>query len=157
LLPPPAFLALYLVLERRSRQSAESPPPDPLPLDVRLALIHWGALLAVIAVFFFIAPQALMAVAPWPMTPLTARTLVSFLLAAAGVMLAMARENDRARVKIGSPLLLTMLPAVTIQIARFSSQVNFKSLSLFGLYGILLVAFVLGVYLARGSWRAVFQ
>ena len=106
-----------------------------------------------LALFFFIVPQALIAIAPWTMTALTARALVSWLLAAGTLMLSMARENDRTRVLMGVPMLLLMFPVVTIQIARFADQVNFANAALFIGYGITLVAFVLGVYLARGNWR----
>jgi hypothetical protein len=50
-----------------------------------------------------------------------------------------------------------MLPAITLQIARFPDQVNFANIELFLIYGIMLVAFVLGVYLAGGDWRKAFQ
>jgi hypothetical protein len=65
----------------------------------------------------------------------------------------MARENDRTRVLFGVPMLLLILPTVTIQIARFADQVNFANVALFILYGFTLVAFVLGVFLARGDWK----
>ena len=68
-------------------------------------------------------------------------------------MLSMARENDRTRVLLGVPMLLLIFPTVTIQIARFAAQVNFANIPLFILYGFTLVAFVLGVFLARGDWR----
>jgi len=153
LLPPPIFVALYWVQERRVRQAGTYVPSEPLPREVRLALIHWGGLLAIIALFFFIAPRTLIAIAPWMMTELTARAFVSWLLAAGTLMLSMARENDRTRVLMSVPLLLLMFPTVTIQIARFSGQVNFSNGALFVGYGITLVAFALGVYLARGDWR----
>ncbi len=104
--------------------------------------------------FFFVVPQALIAIAPWTFTPLTARALSGWLLAAGLLMLSMARENDRTRVLFGVPMLLLMFPMVTIQIARFADQVNFANAALFVGYGITLIAFVLGVYLARGNWRA---
>jgi hypothetical protein len=50
-----------------------------------------------------------------------------------------------------------MFPAVTLQIARFSDQVNFANTALFLIYGIMLVAFATGVYLARGDWQQVFR
>jgi hypothetical protein len=72
-------------------------------------------------------------------------------------MLSMARENDRSRVLVGVPLLILMFPAVTLQIARFPDQVSFANTALFLIYGIMLVAFAVGVYLAQGDWRQVFQ
>jgi hypothetical protein len=50
-------------------------------------------------------------------------------------------------------MLILIFPTVTLQIFRFAEQVNFANVALFILYGFTLVAFVLGVYLARGDWR----
>jgi hypothetical protein len=157
LLPPPIFLAFYFFHERRARPAAAQPPTDPLAPDARQALLVWGGLLTAVTVFLFLVPQALMAVAPWEMTPLTARVFVSFLLAAGVLMLSMARENDRAGVLMGVPMLLLMFPAVTVQLARFHDQVNFSNAALFGLYAFLLIAFVLGVHLAGADWRRAFR
>ena len=73
LLPPPIFIGYYLWQERRARQLSSVVPTEPLPPDVRSALLHWGGLLAILTIFFFVFPQALIASAPWQMTPLTAR------------------------------------------------------------------------------------
>ena len=154
LLPPPIFVGFYLWQEWRARKLGTAPPTDPLPRDVRSALLHWGGLLTALALLFFVVPQVLIAIAPWTLTPLTTRALSGWLLAAGLLMLSMARENDRTRVMFGVPMLLLMFPAVTIQIARFAGQVNFANSAIFVGYGITLIAFVLGVYLARGSWRA---
>jgi hypothetical protein len=100
-----------------------------------------------------VVPQAFLAFAPWQVTPLSVRVFSGFLLAAGTLMLSMARENDRSRVLVAVPLLLLMFPAVTLQLARFSDQVNFANTALFLIYGIMLAAFAIGVYLARGDWR----
>jgi hypothetical protein len=153
LLPPPIFIGYYLWQERRARQLSSVVPTEPLPPDVRSALLHWGGLLAILTIFFFIFPQALIASAPWQMTPLTARAFDSWLLAVAALMLSMAHENDRTRVLLGTPMLILIFPVVTIQIARYADQVHFANVALFVFYGITLVAFALGIYLARGDWR----
>ncbi len=157
LLPPPILLAFYLWHERRARKEAGAHSVDPLSPDVRRTLLHTGGLTTLLSLLLFLLPQAFLAFAPWPVTPLSARVFSGFLLAAGTLMLSMARENDRSRVLVGVPLLLLMFPVVTIQIARFSEQVNFANTALFLIYGIMLVAFAIGVYLARGDWRQVFQ
>ncbi len=153
LLPPPIFIGFYFYLERKVKTSGVVVPNEPLPREVRTALIHWGGALAIIAVVLFLFPDLLINNAPWRMTPLTTRAFVSWLIALAALMLSMARENDRTRVLFGVPMLLLILPTVTIQIARFADQVNFANVALFVLYGFTLVAFVLGVFLARGDWK----
>jgi hypothetical protein len=152
-LPPPIFVGFYLWHERRARGVTSVAPSEPLPPDVRSALLHWGGALAILTIFFFIFPQALIAIAPWPMTPLTARAFDSWLLAVAALMLSMAYENHRTRVLLGTPMLILLFPVVTIQIARYADQVNFANVALFVFYGITLVGFALGIYLARGNWR----
>ena len=153
LLPPPIFFGYYIYLERKRKQSGVIVPSMPLPPEVRLPLIHWGIALAIVSLVLFILPDSLIANAPWRMTPLTVRAFVSWLIALAALMLSMAYENDRTRVLFGVPMLLLILPTVTIQIARFYDQVNFANVALFVLYGFTLVAFVVGVFLVRGNWR----
>lgn len=153
-LPPPIFIAAYVFHERRARRLGAAVPADPLAPDARRALWHWGALLTAVAALLFLFPQVLIPHAPWTMTPLTTRALAGWLLAAGALLLAMARENHRAGVLVGVPLLLLMFPAVTVQIARFPAEVSFGNGALFALYGLILVAFALGCYLVRGNWRA---
>ncbi|MEP7199030.1 MAG: hypothetical protein ABI874_04350, partial [Chloroflexota bacterium] len=157
LLPPPIFFGFYVWQERRAKQSDLSAATEPLPADARTALIQWGGLLALLAALLFIFPDPLIANAPWKMTPLTARALLSWFIALAGLMLSMAHENDRTRVLIGVPALLLVFPTVTLQIARFADQANFANVALFVGYGFMLIAFALGVYLARGNWREVLR
>jgi hypothetical protein len=157
LLPPPILLGFYLWHERRARESSSAVPLDALSTDARRTLLHFGGLTTLLSVIIFSLPQVFIPFAPWSMTPLSARVFAGFLLAAGTLMLSMARENDRSRVLVGVPLLILMFPAVTVQIARFAEQVNFANTALFLIYGIMLVPFALGVYLARGDWHRVFQ
>lgn len=157
LLPPPILLGFYLWHERRARESTPAISLDPLSPEVRRTLLHIGSLTTLLSILIFILPQAFIAFAPWQVTPLSARVFVGFLLAAGTLMLSMTRENDRSRVLVGVPFLILMFPVVTLQIARFSDQVNFANTALFLIYGIMLVAFATGVYLAGGDWRQAFE
>lgn len=156
-LPPPILLAFYLWHEGRRRAAAGAVPLDPLSPDVRRTLIHFGGLTALLSILAFILPQSFLPFAPWQMTPLSLRVFAGFLFTAGTLMLSMARENDRSRVLVGVPFLILMFPAVTLQIVRFPDQVNFANTALFLIYGIMLVAFALGVYLAGGDWRRAFR
>ncbi len=153
LLPPPIFIGFYIYLQRKVKASGVVVPSEPLPKEVHTALLHWGAALAVVALVIYLFPDILIANAPWRFTPLTTRAFVSWLLALGALMLSMWRENDRTRVLFGTPMLILVLPFVTLQLARYAAQVNFANVALFILYGFSLVAFVLGVYLVRGNWR----
>jgi len=151
ILPPPIFLATYLWQQRRAAPRSAS--DQPLPASLRTLLFVLGGLISVEAVVAFVYPAWFSDDFPWSLTPLTARVLSGFLLAIGALMVTMAVENDRDRVRLASPMLILVLPAVAIQVARFSEQVD---LSHFRIYtGVVLLGLVAccGVALARGSWR----
>ena len=151
LLPPPIFLATYVWQQRRA--APRGPNDQPLPALLRTLLFVLGGFLSVEAVVAFAFPTWFTNDFPWSLTPLTARALCGFLLAVGALMVTMAIENDRDRVRLASPLLILVLPAVALQVARFSEQVD---LSHFRVYlGVALFGLVAGcgVALARGSWR----
>ncbi len=151
LLPPPIFLATYLWQQRRA--APRSPDDQPLPALLRTLLFVLGGFLSVEAVVAFAHPPWFTDDFPWSLTPLTARALCGFLLALGALMVTMAIENDRDRVRLASPMLILVLPAVALQVARYSGQVD---LSHFRVYlGVVLLGLVAGcgVALARGSWR----
>ena len=64
------------------------------------------------------------------LTPLTARVLCGFLLAVGTILLSIARENDRDRVRVVTPTLVLLLPAVALQMARYWDQVDTSSFRL---------------------------
>ena len=151
ILPPPIFLATYLW--QRRREAPRSPSDQPLPTPLRTLLFVLGGFLSVEAVVAFAYPPWFSDDFPWSLTPLTARVLCGFLLALGALMVTMAVENDRDRVRLASPMLILVLPAVALQVARYSEQVD---LSHFRVYlGAVLLGLVAGcgVALARGSWR----
>jgi hypothetical protein len=90
---------------------------------------------------------------PWKLTPLTARSLCGWLMIIGALMLSIFRENDRTRSRLASPMLILILPALLLQLARFAGQVNWSSPVLW--LGLLLFALVgfSGLVLANGSWR----
>ncbi|HYN87159.1 MAG TPA: hypothetical protein VER55_01455 [Ardenticatenaceae bacterium] len=137
LLPPPIFLAIYLWQQRGTRPFGSGQPLSP---PLRRLLIAVGALLALVAALTFVSPAWLIRVFPWTLTPLTARALSGWLVAIGTLLLSMARENDTARVRLGAPMLVALLPAVLIQLGRFSNEVNWNSVTLWA--GLLLLATV---------------
>ena len=152
LLPPPIFVSAYLWHQRKAT-SMPAPGNDPIPSWLNWLLIVCGGLLTLIAVLTFLFPGFLISNFPWQLTPLTARSLSGWLIAAGTIMLWMSRENDRTRARLATPMLILILPALLLQIMRFSEQVNWGSPVLW--FGFLLFAVVsfCGFYLATGSWR----
>lgn len=152
LLPPPIFVAAYLWHQRRTSSSA-IPSHDPIPAWLNRLLIICGSFLTLVAAVTFFFPGVLIPVFPWQLTPLTARSLSGWLIAVGTIMLWMAREKERTRVRLATPMFILILPALLMQISRFAAQVNWSSPVLW--VGFLLTAIVgfCGLYLANGSWR----
>ncbi len=152
LLPPPIFVAAYWWHQRRAKpQNIQS--NSPLPAWIRWLFILCGSLLALGAILVFIFPNLLIPIFPWKLTPLTARTLCGWIMIVGVLLLAMLRENDRARVRLGTPILILLLPTLLIQMVRFADQVNWANLTLW--VGLILAAAIglCGLYLAIGSWK----
>lgn len=152
LLPPPIFLAAYLWHQRKtSLQNAGADTPLP-------AWIYWiftvcGSSLILAALIIFIFPALLIPLFPWTLTALTARSLCGWIMLTGVLLIAMVRENDKARVRLGTPMLILVLPTLLIQMGRFADQVNWGNPMLW--FGLILAALLgfCGIYLAMGSWK----
>lgn len=152
LLPPPIFVGLYLWHQRRA--VAPSAAADrPLPSLLRWLFVICGGLLTVGAALAFIVPGLLIAIFPWQLTSLTARSLCGWLIAVGTLMLSIALENDRTRIRLGTPMLIVLLPALLLQMARYADEVNWINPALW--LSLVFFAFtgLCGLYLAYGSWR----
>lgn len=153
-LPPPIFVVAYIHHQRKTRaDSAASLAVQPLPRLVRTTFQVLGAALTTGAVAVFISPRLLIPLFPWLLKPLTARSMCGWFLMLGALMLLMARENDRTRCRLGSPMLVFLLPALLIQMLRFHGQVDWSNATLWIGLVVLSVTGACGVYLAMGSWR----
>jgi hypothetical protein len=152
LLPPPIFVGAYLWHQHRvARQNTQS--DSPLPAWMYRLFLICGSLLVMGALIVFIFPVLLIPVFPWTLTALTARSLCGWIMLTGVLLIAMIRENDRARVRLGTPFLILVLPTLLIQMLRFAAQVNWANPALWlGLIAAAGLAFC-GAYLATGSWR----
>ena len=152
LLPPPLFIAFYYWHQQRAAPIPKA-GDEPLPPNLRLVLTALGALLALYAVLVFVLPAALIAIAPWQFTPLTARALSGWILATGILLLSCARENDRTRCRLISPFFVLLLPAIVLELWRYPVGVNWSHPTVYTGAALLVVAFAIGVYLIRGDWR----
>lgn len=152
LLPPPIFVAAYVWHQRRVKHQ-DTQSDVPLPAWMHSLFLIGGGLLAVGAVIVFIFPIVLIPSFPWKLTPLTARSLCGWVMILGVLMLSMVRENDRARVRLGTPLLILLLPTLLIQLTRFANEVNWSNPILW--LGLILAALLglCGSYLAIGNWK----
>ena len=149
-LPPPLLLAMYLYQERRS---SHPPGRKPLPKALRALFLGLGALLTLDALIGFVSPDYLISSFPWTLTPLTARVLSGWVLVLGALLLSIARENDRDRVRLASPVLILLLPAIGIQVMRFREQVDLGHPRLWANAILLALLAACGVFLAQGSWK----
>lgn len=149
-LPPPIYVAAYLWHQRRA-----GPPTydNALPSGLRWALVVVGGVLTVEALVAFVHPPYFADAFPWSLTPLTTRVLCGFFLAIGTILLSMARENDRDRVRVVTPTLILLLPAVAAQAARYWDQVDTGSVRFWTVLAYLVALCACGVYLALGNWR----
>jgi len=87
------------------------------------------------------------------LTPLTARSLCGWLMIVGAILIAMVRENDKARVRLGTPILILLLPTLLIQMARYADEVNWANSTLW--LGLIFAAIIglCGLYLAIGNWQ----
>jgi hypothetical protein len=152
LLPPPIFLAVYWWHQRKASLQA-APSSDSIPSWLHRLLILCGGLLTLIAILTFFFPGFLISVFPWQLTPLTARSLSGWLIAVCTLMISMARENDRRRVRLATPMLILLVPVLLMQMLRFANEVNWGSPVLWVGLLLLAVSGFCGLYLANGSWR----
>jgi hypothetical protein len=156
ILPPP-LLTFFYVWHQRRVAPLPGTVDEPLPSGLRLGIGILGALLFLFGFAAFILPDTLIALMPWQFTALTMRALSGWIVATGAMLLSAAHENDRARVRILSPLFVLLLPAVVVEVARFSGQVDWSHPGVYGGLAVLVLIFAIGLYLARGSWRQTMQ
>lgn len=147
LLPPPVLFACYLWQQRRA---APVQPDSPLPRWVYIGSIVLGVLFTVEALAGLFFPAWFASWAPWRITPLNARALGGYFLLLGPMLLSVARENDRERVRVASPFLILVLPLAALQLNRFPEQVNWSHPRLWIIAALLAATCAIGLALARG-------
>jgi hypothetical protein len=149
-LVPPA-MAVLLVAQRRA--PGQDPPPRlPMPLGPAVALAGQGTAMLAVGVALFAAPATARGLWPWPLTPLTARAVASWLIAF-GVAAALAlRERDLGRLELPAAAYTAVGALQLLSVARFADQVRWASPAAW-LYVLALASIVAtGAY----GWRAGF-
>ncbi len=85
-----------------SRQLEEGPDPSdagrqhstPIVPGLRYLFLAQGTLLSVVGLVMFLAPGSADSLWPWPLTPLSARAVASFLLGFGVILLGIGRQNE---------------------------------------------------------------
>lgn len=152
LLPPPIFVGAYVWHQRKvNPQNDQS--DSPLPAWIRSLFLIVGSVLAISSIIVFIFPDVLIPSFPWKLTPLTARSLCGWIMILGVLMLGMVRENNKTRVRLGTPILILLLPTLLIQLTRFSNEVNWANPLLWLALTLTTLICICGSFLAIGSWR----
>ncbi|MGB3491650.1 MAG: hypothetical protein WBA57_02900 [Elainellaceae cyanobacterium] len=147
LLPPPIFIALFYTHQNQSAAIGQQ-RLCPIAQPIRQFWTINGVLITLIALVFYLVPGALMAIAPWTMTPLTARTLCGWLIAVGTLQTWMAWEGDWYRIKIASTTLIILPFALLFQWVRYSPDIDWSTVSLW----VLLLDFSLNSALCIYLW-----
>jgi hypothetical protein len=140
----PIGLTIGMLLQRRM-PGADPPTIEPLPTWWRNCAWVGGVGAIVVGAFLFLVPSAAISIWSWPLTRLTAQVLGSWFVASGLVMAWAAHENDRWRLLVPALGFTALGPVQLIAIARFSGQIDFGNLQIWGHLAFLVGVTVLGV------------
>ncbi len=146
-LPPPVFVACYVWQQRRA-QRVGSGVTAPLPNLLRGFLLANGVALIIFSTVVMLFPAALQAIAPFNFTPLTARALAGYVTLPALLQISMAFENDWARSRLATILLIPLPFLIVFQLVRFGNGVQWSNVALW----IFLLDVGLVAALCAGLW-----
>jgi hypothetical protein len=117
----------------------------PLPGWYRAALAVQAVVLLGMAVALFAAPKQVATWWPWPLTPLTARAMASWMLGLAGVLAFGFWENDWIRIRTATISYTVLGTLQLVALARYQGSFSWR------VAGALYVTFVASVLLL-GVW-----
>ena len=147
----PVLLLVTLVPQERVR-GVDPPTRNPVPVPLRAALAVESAVLLVVGVVLYAAPSTAPMLWPWPLTPLTARAIASWLVAfglATGIT---AVAGDLVRERIGAVAYTVLGVLVLVATLRFPGSVRWGQPSA---WVYLAMAVAITITGAVGWWLAV--
>jgi hypothetical protein len=149
---PVLMVIMLIAQERRPEDLVETTVPVPRPLAV--ALLAQGVVLSLLGALLYVVPTLERVLWPWPLTPLTARAVASWLVAfGLGAILA-GRSNDLRRLEISAWSYGLMAVLQLIVVARHIGVIRWGALAPYGYLLLLLGVFatsVFGLRLARSD------
>jgi hypothetical protein len=149
--PPLVLIAFWLQLRS---PGVDPPRRDPLPVWYRAAVAAQAVVMLAVGVALFAAPTWVGRWWPWPITPLTARAMASWLLGLGGVLATAVWENDWIRIRIATVAYAVLGVLQFVAAARYSGDL--KGGPAEGIYLVFVgVVLVLGAFgLVRGELAA---
>lgn len=119
---PVAMLALLPLQERVP--GGDPPRLVPLPRGLSAALAVQGSLLLAVGAVLFAVPAAQAVLWPWQLTPLTARTVGSWLIAFGFAAVLALRERDLERLELAAIAYTAFGALELVALARFAGVVR---------------------------------
>jgi hypothetical protein len=144
---------LLLVGFRQLRLPGDDPPKTaPIPGWLVVLVSVQAAIALVVGVLLFVAPSTADDIWPWPLTPLTSRTVAAWSLALAAGLAFTAWQRDWTRVRIATPTYVAIPLLQFVALLRFSGTVEGSDLKLWAYVLYLGGVLVLGLYGLVRSW-----
>jgi hypothetical protein len=151
-------LALSVAWVIQIRRPGHAPPRSgALPLWFRAIAAAQGAVLVLLGVGLFIAPETFDGLWPWPLTPLTAGASAAWLIALGILLWHVVLENDWRRGRNPSTGYLLWALLMLIALARYSDTPDWTSAQAWLLLAFVIIAAGSGGYGVYRSWNLVAQ
>jgi uncharacterized membrane protein len=115
-------IALAVVRAEWRRPPGPTERPLPMPAWLAALLAAEGAVLFVVGVTLFVAPDVASPMWPWPLTPLTARVVAAWLVALGAAALLVHRERDLIRLRASSMTYAVFGLAQLGAVARYPTE-----------------------------------
>ena len=120
-------LLLLVAWVQQSRTKGVDPPrTGPLPHWYRTGLGAQAAVVLAVGASMFVAPGTAAHLWPWPLTPLTARAISSWLIGLGIVLVSAIRENDWRRLRPATMAYVTLGVLGLVAIARYPSAIDWS-------------------------------
>lgn len=122
----PLWLPALVVVNGRHAAREPAPGEQVVPQPLRGAVAAAGVVLASVAAVMFVRPSALLSAWPWPLTPLTARTVAAFLSFIAVLWLAFAFERRWSALEL--PVIGAIVGLTLVGVAALRARHEFDGL-----------------------------
>jgi hypothetical protein len=149
----PVLLIVLLVAQTRA-PGVDPPRGGPLPERLRTMLLAQGAVMLMVGLALFIAPDQTAQIWPWKLTPFTSQIVGGWLLGLGVAAMQATFENDWARVRGASLGYLVFGVLQLVALARYPLAVDWNDSPAL-IYATFLVSVaVTGGYATFRAWRS---
>lgn len=138
-------LIVYLYVQHQRRVEAEPPPALALGPRFRSAARALGAVVGAYGLGLLAVPTAFDGLWPWPLTPLTGRTVGAWLLSLGVALVAVSLERDWAAIRLIAPQGVLVTVLLLAGVARFADELDWNDVKAWIYLGGLIAALVGGV------------